>query len=58
MRTFDIALRNAKQEVSAAQEALQVVRDGISRSSAGNTIVRSTIRRHDPGRSREGRATA
>ena len=43
MQTFDIALRNAKQEVSAAQEALQVVRDGISRSSAGNTIVRSTI---------------
>ena len=26
-----------------AQEALQVVRDGISRSSAGNTIVRSTV---------------
>lgn len=43
MQTFDIALKNAKQEVSAAQEALQVVRDGISRSSAGNTIVRSTI---------------
>lgn len=43
MQTFDMALRNAKQEVAAAQEALQVVRDGISRSSAGNTIVRSTI---------------
>jgi HlyD family secretion protein len=43
MQTYDIALKNAKQEVSAAQEALQVVRDGISRSSAGNTIVRSTI---------------
>jgi HlyD family secretion protein len=43
MQTFDIALKNAKQEVAAAQEALQVVRDGISRSSAGNTIVRSTI---------------
>jgi HlyD family secretion protein len=43
MQTFDMALKNAKQEVAAAQEALQVVRDGISRSSAGNTIVRSTI---------------
>lgn len=43
MQTFDMALRNARQEVAAAQEALQVVRDGISRSSAGNTIVRSTI---------------
>jgi HlyD family secretion protein len=43
MQTFDVALKNAKQELAAAQEALQVVRDGISRSSAGNTIVRSTI---------------
>ncbi|MFN3875307.1 MAG: efflux RND transporter periplasmic adaptor subunit [Flavobacteriales bacterium] len=43
MQGFDIALRNAKQELAGAQEALQVVRDGISRSSAGNTIVRSTI---------------
>jgi HlyD family secretion protein len=43
MQGFDVALKNAKQELAAAQEALQVVRDGISRSSAGNTIVRSTI---------------
>ena len=43
MQTFDIAQRNADQELGAAREALQVVRDGISRSSAGNTIVRSTI---------------
>ena len=43
MQGYDIALRNAKQELGAAQEALQVVRDGISRSSAGNTVVRSTI---------------
>jgi HlyD family secretion protein len=44
MQTYDIALRNAKQEQDAAQEALQVVRDGISKSSsAGNTVVRSTI---------------
>jgi HlyD family secretion protein len=43
MQTYDIALRNAKQELDAAQEALLLVRDGISRSSAGNTVVRSTI---------------
>jgi len=43
MQTYDVALRNAKQEQEAAQEALQVVRDGISRTSAGNTVVRSTI---------------
>lgn len=43
MQTFDIALRNALQERDAAQEALQVVRDGVSRKSAGNTVVRSTI---------------
>ncbi|MBL8002120.1 MAG: efflux RND transporter periplasmic adaptor subunit [Flavobacteriales bacterium] len=43
MQGYDIALKNANQELGAAQEALQVVRDGISRSSAGNTIVRSTI---------------
>ncbi|MBV6403752.1 MAG: efflux RND transporter periplasmic adaptor subunit [Flavobacteriales bacterium] len=43
MQTFDVALKNADQEVAAAREALQVVRDGISRSSAGNTVVRSTI---------------
>jgi HlyD family secretion protein len=43
MQTFDIAQRNANQELEAAKEALQVVRDGISKSSSGNTIVRSTI---------------
>lgn len=45
MQTYDIALRSAKQEQSAAQDALQLVRDGISKSSSGssNTIVRSTI---------------
>lgn len=43
MQTYDIALRTAKQELDGAQEALQVVRDGISRSSAGNTVVRSTV---------------
>ena len=43
MQGYDLALKNAKQELAAAEEALKVVRDGISRSSAGNTVVRSTI---------------
>lgn len=43
MQGYDVALKNAKQELSAAEEALKVVRDGISNKSAGNTVVRSTI---------------
>lgn len=45
MQVYDIALRNAEQEKDAAEDALQLVRDGISRSSKGstNTIVRSPI---------------
>lgn len=45
MQTYDIALQVAQQELAAAQDALQLVRDGISKSSKGatNTIVRSTI---------------
>lgn len=45
MQTYDMALQNADQELDAAQDALQLVRDGISKSSgsASNTIVRSTI---------------
>jgi HlyD family secretion protein len=45
MQAFDIALRSAKQELDAAQDALQVVRDGISKSTRGvaNTLVRSTV---------------
>ena len=39
------ALNQAKEEVVAAQDALQVVRDGVSESnaSASSTLVRSTI---------------
>ena len=39
------ALNQAKEEVVAAQDALQVVRDGVSKSnaSASSTLVRSTI---------------
>lgn len=45
MQTFEVALSSAKLEVEAAEDALQLVRDGISRSSGGatNTIVRSSI---------------
>jgi HlyD family secretion protein len=43
MQGFDVALRNAQQELDASEEALKVVRDGISNKSAGNTVVRSTI---------------
>ena len=39
------ALNQAKEEVMAAQDALQVVRDGVSKSnaSASSTLIRSTI---------------
>lgn len=39
------ALQQAKEEVVAAQDALQVVRDGVSKSnaSASSTLIRSTI---------------
>src|SRR5262245_52802911 len=43
MQGYDVALKNAKQDLDASQEGLEVVRDGISRTSAGNTVVRSTI---------------
>ena len=40
-----LALNQAKHELSAAQDALQVVRDGVSKSnaSASSTLIRSTI---------------
>ena len=42
---IDQKLKQAKHEVSAAQDALQVVRDGVSKSnaSASSTLIRSTI---------------
>ncbi len=43
MQGYDVAVKQAKQELEAAQEALKVVRDGVSNKSAGNTVVRSTI---------------
>ena len=40
------ALNQAKEEKSAAQDALEVIRDGVSRSNAtsSSTLVRSTIK--------------
>ncbi|MCB9169502.1 MAG: efflux RND transporter periplasmic adaptor subunit [Flavobacteriales bacterium] len=43
MQTYEVALSTAEQALDAAREDLQVVRDGVSRTSTGNTIVRSTI---------------
>ncbi|MCB0790456.1 MAG: efflux RND transporter periplasmic adaptor subunit [Flavobacteriales bacterium] len=43
MQTYEVALSTAQQGLDAAREDLQVVRDGVSRTSTGNTIVRSTI---------------
>lgn len=42
---LSIALDNAKEELDAAQDALRIIRDGISNKSktASNTLVRSTI---------------
>jgi HlyD family secretion protein len=42
---FDLARRNAKSEMSAAEDNLKIIRDGVSKknSSAANTLVRSTI---------------
>lgn len=44
-QTFQMARKSAQQELLAAQDNLNIVRDGISRSagSASNTNVRSTI---------------
>jgi HlyD family secretion protein len=42
---FTTALENAKEEVSASKDNLQIVRDGVSSKSGktSNTLVRSTI---------------
>ena len=39
------AMKQAREEVTAAEDALQVVRDGVSKSnaSASSTLIRSTI---------------
>jgi HlyD family secretion protein len=42
---FRIALKNAEEELAAAENNLQLIRDGVSKNSrdASNTIIRSTI---------------
>jgi HlyD family secretion protein len=42
---FRIAMKNAEEELAAAENNLQLIRDGVSKNSrdASNTIIRSTI---------------
>lgn len=42
---FDLAKRNAQTELEAAQDALQIIKEGVSKrnSAQANTLVRSTI---------------
>jgi HlyD family secretion protein len=42
---FEIALRNARAELDAAEDNLKIVREGVSKknSAAANTLIRSTI---------------
>jgi HlyD family secretion protein len=43
MQSYDIALRRPNRNSMPRRRRSKVVRDGISRTSAGNTVVRSTI---------------
>ncbi len=42
---FEIAMKNAEEEVNAAENNLELIRDGVSQSSgeSSNTLIRSTI---------------
>lgn len=42
---FDLALKNAKQEVSAAEDNLQIIKEGVAKSmgSGSLTLVRATV---------------
>lgn len=42
---YEIALKNAKEELNAAENNLQLIRDGVSKTSgeSSNTLIRSTI---------------
>jgi len=42
---FDLALKNAKQEVAAAEDNLQIVKEGVAKSmgTGSNTLVRATV---------------
>lgn len=45
IQNYEVALKTARQDVSAAENNLQLIRDGITKNagSASNTIIRSTI---------------
>jgi HlyD family secretion protein len=42
---FDLARRNAKAELEGAEDALKIIKEGVSKrnSAAANTLIRSTI---------------
>ena len=50
MQTFEVALKSAKQELDAARDALQLVRDGISSSSGSPALIPRHRPRHPTGR--------
>ncbi len=45
MQNYEVALKNAQEDLDAAENNLQLIRDGISKTSGSvsNTIIRSTI---------------
>ncbi|PKO96774.1 MAG: efflux transporter periplasmic adaptor subunit [Bacteroidetes bacterium HGW-Bacteroidetes-9] len=45
MQTFEVALKTAREDLAAAENNLQLIRDGITKTAgaASNTIIRSTI---------------
>jgi HlyD family secretion protein len=45
LQNYEVALKNAREDVDAAENNLQLIRDGISKTAgaASNTIIRSTI---------------
>ncbi|MDY0102124.1 MAG: efflux RND transporter periplasmic adaptor subunit [Lentimicrobium sp.] len=45
LQNYEVALKTARQDVSAAENNLQLIREGITKNagSASNTIIRSTI---------------
>jgi HlyD family secretion protein len=42
MQPFVLALRNAEQELTAAENNLQLIREGAKKGDSGNTLVRAT----------------
>lgn len=45
MQTFEVALKTSREDLAAAENNLQLIRDGITKTAgaASNTIIRSTI---------------